>query len=165
MNDLLQQVEIAIKAKLFYLALFTTLCIPDICGAMEAEDGNANKDRYIKWYNRYISADCVLSAEDCYYFRCSLLHQGKGEHPTSAYTRYLFTEVKFMNNNFFKSKTDVKMSLNIDLNDFCLEILKGAKKWLLDVQNTATYKKNHDLMLKRYPNGFPPYIVGIPVIA
>jgi len=47
MRDLLNQIQSAIETKAYYLALYTSLTIPDICGAMQSDDGKATKEKYI----------------------------------------------------------------------------------------------------------------------
>ncbi len=43
MEDLLDQVELGINSKLYYLSLFVSLTIPDLCGALTTFDGKSNK--------------------------------------------------------------------------------------------------------------------------
>jgi len=50
MEYLLNDLRDSLKHKLFYSSLFLALSIPDICGALESEDGNASKKSYIRWY-------------------------------------------------------------------------------------------------------------------
>ena len=38
MHDLLEQIEKALECNLYYLALQSTLALPDICGALESEN-------------------------------------------------------------------------------------------------------------------------------
>ena len=94
MRDLLEQIREALRnPRLYYLALFASLALPDICGAINSEDGKANKWKYVKWYDQYVARTCpFLTGEDCYRFRCSLLHQGSTQHPKSSYARIVFVE-------------------------------------------------------------------------
>jgi len=41
MEDLIRQIRAASAAGLYYLALFAALAIPDICSALETENGKA----------------------------------------------------------------------------------------------------------------------------
>lgn len=59
MHDLLEQIEKALECNLYYLALQSTLALPDICGALESENGQANRTKYINWYNTYAKEDRV----------------------------------------------------------------------------------------------------------
>ena len=81
MDDFLNQVDLAANtAGLYFLALAGALVIPDICGALESPDGKTNGARYTAWFNtnvapKYSAGLVQLSGEDCYFFRCSFLHQ------------------------------------------------------------------------------------------
>ncbi len=71
MDDILDQIRRASSAQLYYVALFTALALPDICGALESDDGHANKKRYIDWCDRYLMPKYGdgFTGADCYYFR------------------------------------------------------------------------------------------------
>ncbi len=165
MRDLLGQIQTGLNANLYYLSFFTSLAIPDICGALESENGEASKDKYIDWFDNYIASkyNNFLSGKDCYYLRCSLLHQGSSQHKNSNYSRILFVEpskatTKIFHNNILKD------ALNIDIRIFCNDIIEGAYTWIKKYENTDPYKKNYDKFLRRYPSGLAPYIIGVPVI-
>lgn len=164
MEDFLQQIEKALSYNLYYIALQSTLTLPDICGALQSTDGTATKAKYIDWYNTYFLKKTFLSADDCYYFRCSNVHQGKTTHQNSTYSRILFVEPSekksiVLNNNIING------ALNIDVNIFCTDMIASVRNWLTLVKNDQTFQKNYSSFIKRYPNGLPPYIVGVPIIS
>lgn len=82
--DLIDDMNKALDNDCFFSALAIALTLPDICG--KAKYPNAyTKDRYIDWYEEYISPDekCpdfeempYLSGEVVYQLRCSFLHSG-----------------------------------------------------------------------------------------
>ena len=165
MKELIDPVKKALDNNLYYLALLTALVLPDICGALSSEDGKANKKKYVNWFNRYVGnryKGC-LTGEDCYYFRCSFVHQGTSQHPKSNYSRVLFVEPTATSNIFHCNI--LNGALNIDVRIFVMDILKGVEKCLDEIHDTEVFKKNYARFMKRYPNGLPPYIVGVPVIS
>ena len=164
MRDFFNQIEESIRANLYYVGLIGTLCIPDICGAIDSEDGIGTKQKYIAWFDKYVGASYSrwLSGEDCYYFRCSLLHQGSSQHAKSTYSRILFVEPTATSNVFHMNVFNG--ALNIDVRLFCSEFIGWGRQWLSEVEGTERYKVNYDKFMRRYPNGLPPYIVGLPVI-
>ena len=172
MKDFLEQIEIGLKSNLYYLSLFAALAIPDICGAIGSEDGEASRNKYIDWFNKYVAHKyegqiagervVFLTAEDCYFFRCSLLHQGSSQHPKSGYSRVIFVEPSATTNVFHCNI--MNDALNIDVRIFCNDIIEGARAWLQKYEETELYKKNYGKFMSRYPNGLAPYIVGVPVI-
>ena len=164
MRDLIDQIRFALNQNLYYPALFVSLSLPDICGAIDSANGEADKQKYIDWFNRYVGHryQGVLSSEDCYYFRCSLLHQGSSQHRRSNYSRILFVEPQATSNVFHRNI--LNDALNIDVRIFCEDILSGVENWLKLVEGTTNYQQNYDRFIRRYPNGLSPYIVGMPVI-
>jgi hypothetical protein len=55
MKDLIQQIRAANRNGLYYVALFTALALPDICGGLEAPDGLATRARYIAWFDKNVA--------------------------------------------------------------------------------------------------------------
>ena len=167
MRDFLQQVRRALDENLYYVALFVALTIPDICGAMESDDGRACKSRYTAWFDRWVAPKYgdppTLPGEVCYYYRCAALHQGRATHPKMQYKRVLFVEPSATDNILLHNNV-LNDALNIDIRLFVRDILEGASKWLQEVENTANYQRNYAHFMRRYPNGLSPYISGVPVI-
>ena len=52
MELILKEIERALDAKLYYLALQASLTLPDICGALQSDDGVAKNYKYIAWYDK-----------------------------------------------------------------------------------------------------------------
>lgn len=93
MEELLRQVRKAVENDLYYLALHVTLAIPDICGALSSQNGETNKAKYVDWFAKNLSGKYkMLDGETCYYYRCSVLHQGRSQHRKSRFHRILFIE-------------------------------------------------------------------------
>lgn len=165
MRDLLGQIEVALDQNLYYLAIFVSLALPDICGAIGSQNGEADKKKYADWFDKYVGNKCYgfLNGEDCYYFRCSLLHQGSSHHPRGTYSRVIFVEPTATTNVFHCNI--ISGTLNIDVNIFCRDMISGVNKWLHEVETTATYNENYEKFMKRYSDGLPPFIRGVPVIS
>ena len=130
MKDFLEQIEVGLKVNLYHLSLLAALTIPDICGAIGSENGLAHPDKYKDWFNKYIGHKYrgFLTAEDCYLFRCSLLHQGSSQHPKSGYSRVIFVEPSATTSVFHCNI--MNDALNIDVRILCNDIIEGAKAWL-----------------------------------
>lgn len=165
MRDLINQIRIGLENNLYYLALYGSLTLPDICGALESDNGMAKDSKYKKWFNKYVSQKYtnIFDGEDCYFFRCSLLHQGSSQHKKSTYERVIFVEPNITGNVFHKNI--LNNALNIDVRIFCEDILQGVETWLEENENGDNYKKNYNKYMKRHPNGLAPFIVGTPVIS
>ena len=164
MEDLLDQIEAAGHTGLWQVALFSTLGLPDICAALSAHDGRTSKARYIVWFDQNIdqAVSGSMSAEDAYYFRCSIVHQGSTQNPASSYQRIFFVEPTapaLMHGNQFNN------TLNIYLRIFCFGVVASVRKWMQVVAGTEPYLTNSNNLLRRRPEGLPPYVVWVPVIA
>ena len=169
MRDILQQIRQANVGGLYYVALFSALALPDVCGALDSPDGRATKTRYISWFDAHVTPRYetargpTLTGTDAHYFRCSMLHQGRTGHPASKFSRILFLEPGTSNvvlhNNVFND------ALNIDVRIFVQDILAAAEAWLAAAEVTTTFQTNIRHFVTRYPSGLPPYIVGVPVIS
>ena len=169
MRGLIDQIQRAVAANLYYVALLAALSLPDICGAMESDDGQATKEKYIAWFERWVAPKYTVrgaasfSGEVCWYYRCSALHQGRSSHPRMGYSRVLFLEPGstkiVLHNNIMKD------ALNIDLRCFVGDLLAGALQWLQQAEGTVNYNRNYPSFMQRYPNGLAPYVAGIAVIA
>lgn len=169
MRDLLNQIHGAVKGQAYYLALYASMTIPDICGAMESYDGQATKSKYIAWFDKYMApkyfacGQATLTGEACYFYRCAVLHQGRAQHPKLGFSRILFVEPGATTNVFHNNV--LNDALNIDISIFCSDVLAGANAWLDETEKSPNYQKNFSLFMQRYPMGLPPYIVGVPVVA
>jgi hypothetical protein len=164
MKEIIKQIRLANENGLYYVALLSSLTLPDICGAIESNNGISNREKYKKWFDKYIAPkyNGNFDGETCYYFRCSMLHQGTTQHHKNRYSKIIFVEP---NENYYFHNNIINDALNIDVKTFCEDICCGVEKWLQDVSETENFKKNISKLIKRYPNGLSPYIVRIPVIA
>ncbi|EQD56665.1 hypothetical protein B1A_11430, partial [mine drainage metagenome] len=51
METILQEIERALDAHLYYLAVAMVLTLPDICAALASADGESSGQRYRDWYD------------------------------------------------------------------------------------------------------------------
>lgn len=165
MEELFRQIKLGLDNNLYLLSLSSALSIPDICAALDSIDGQTKKPQYVSWFNTNVSHkyNGFLTGEDCYYFRCSFLHQGSTQHTKSKYSRIIFLEPNngkkiVLHNNI------VNDALNIDLTIFCNDIIDSARKWIDQNKTTPNFQKNITNLIQRYSDGISPYIIGTPVI-
>lgn len=165
MEDILDAIRKAIKDKNWYGALFISLTLPDICGKIEDPNLSSEK-RYKDWFNRYISAKYIysgrtfLSSNDCYAFRCALLHEGSdniaGQKSRRILEQFLFMtsgpHCNYMRDNYVNCQR-VKTSLQLRVDKFCEDICESVEQWLKDVStDTAITNRNHET-IKIYEPG------------
>ena len=167
MDILLDEIEKALDEEMYLVALQATLALPDICGALEAENGKATNATYLAWFNQYGSKHIYsknMTAEDCYLFRCSILHQGSTipaprEHQTAQFSRILF----FVDNTNVYNDNIINGALNIDIDVFCRGIIEGVREWQTTMEQTGNtnYQKNYCRMIRAYYDGLAPYTHGV----
>ena len=163
MQVLLDQLRAIANAGLYYAALFPALALPDICGALESSDGIATGSKYAAWFDQNLGSKYAgfLSGKDCYLFRCSLLHQGRARPHGGTYTRILFLEP----GPVLMHKVVINDALNIDVKTFCNDMAAAVEAWLPKASADPQFAANLAQFVTRYPNGLPPYIIGVPVVA
>lgn len=166
MDELLSQLEKSIDDGHYYLALFVSLAIPDICGALGSKDGKAKGAHYKAWFDKYVAPQYAgnLDGNGCYAFRCSALHQGYAKHKDLGYERILFLDPSssggvVMHNNILNN------ALNIDVGRFCKDVVAGARQWLCNMASNCDFNRNYANFLKRYEGGLLPYIDGLDVFS
>lgn len=106
----------------------------------------------------------VFTGEECWRFRCSMLHQGKTGHEKGL-ARVVFVEPGSNNTFHMNVMTQGgRRILNIDLPIFCQSMVEAARTWLGNHIDDEVVQTNLSDIVRRYPKGFGG-IGGVPVIA
>lgn len=131
MDELLDQIESSLKNGEFYLALFTSLALPDMCGALGSKNGRANNNRYRAWFDKYVGPKYpwMFDGSNCYALRCSILHQGRAKHKDLGYSRVLFIDPSSAP-GLVLHRNILNDALNLDIRIFCHDMVAGARAWL-----------------------------------
>jgi hypothetical protein len=162
MDTILQEIEKALNAKLYYLAVAMALTLPDICAALASPDGESSGPKYKDWYNANLAKQYSnITDVDCWKLRCGVLHQGRCGHPQMQYDRIIFT----MPGHGIVHNNIMSKALNLDASVFCKDVIATVRAWLKINQNDSVIRANVQNLVKFRQNGLPPYIVGMPVIA
>jgi len=131
-----------------------------MCAAVESENGWSTKEKYLDWFGRYLAPTYpMLSAEECYKLRCSLLHQGRSAG--SQYERLIFVApgVGTFHNNILND------ALNLDLPTFCGDVMSAVRKWREEVKDTPEYQRHAPQVMQWHRGGLSPYFGGVDVLA
>ena len=163
MDIILKDIEKAISAKCYYVAVHMALALPDICAALEAPNGETSGKKYRAWYNANLSAIYpLLTATDCYSLRCGVIHQGRFGHPNMQYSRVIFAipdpNVPTLHNNILDD------ALNLDAVTFCSDVIASTRAWYASKQSDLNVQNNLPNLVQYRPNGFLPYMAGVPTI-
>jgi len=79
------------SAGAYWALLHVTVCLPDICAALQAPNGETSPKRYVKWCNKHLQ-NTFLSGAERYRMRCKVLHQGRAttDQPAGRYVGFSF---------------------------------------------------------------------------
>jgi len=118
-------------------ALYLALTMPDICGALENPSSKI-RNRYESWFKKYLGGlypPDLFSASDCYYLRCSALHQGFPTHRKAQAKRFAFLAPvpNISMHCCFSKPEEGKFVLLLQVDIFCTDIVRGVERWLDDV--------------------------------
>ena len=154
MEIIIEELKIAIYNKLFFLAINISLTIPDICAALESENGQTSGTKYKNWVDTYLSPkyDGFISGDDIYKIRCASLHQGKFDHDNPRFEKIAFQipeEGLFFHNNIF-GKT-----LQLNAGTFIADVIESYNEWKIANSNNETVKTNALAGFRIYDEGYP----------
>jgi hypothetical protein len=92
LSAILHEIERALQAKLYYVAIAVALSVPDVCACLECDPDKpiwATFEKYVDWCNANIKF-VNLDGADLARLRGGVLHQGHFDHPKSKFNRVLF---------------------------------------------------------------------------
>lgn len=163
MEALINELKTSISNESYYSALINALIVPDICSALQSDDGQTNGAKYKNWFNKYCANkyNGFVKGDDIYKIRCALLHQGKLNHDNPNYERILF-QIPFNGMVFHNNIMNNAINLNLDI--FVKDIIDGYYDWKEEHGTDDIVLTNLKHSINIYPNGFAPYIVGVPLI-
>jgi hypothetical protein len=173
LESIFKEIEAALDAGLYYLALASTLTIPDLCAGLECEVGKVwvTDKKYMDWFERHVAKNFKwFSAYDCYKLRCGVVHNGKLGHPGSRYDRLVFilpgNHGVEIGESLMKNVAGLKETcLSLGLVPFCRQLMAAARDWYDANKGNPNVRGNMPHLVRHRPHGSPPYIVGFPVIA
>jgi hypothetical protein len=159
--ELLEQIEKSVASGFYYVALFTALTIPDIAGAVDSKNGEADGNKYAGWFDTYVApkykawGNQYLTGRECYKYRCVMLHQGRSHDPRVRYTKTIFMVAQQHNIAYcgaFTAEND--LTICIDISMFCRNMVNAAYEWLEKIEQTELYKKNSEKFLEMFTLNF-----------
>jgi hypothetical protein len=162
-SELVSQVRAAANADLYYLALFGALVLPDICGALDSDNGRASGPKYKDWVRKNVPQQAG-QAEEIYGLRCSLLHQGRAlPHGSLFPVAFTFPSTGPQLHNLSTEVGDDRVGwLSIPV--FVDELTQGVERWLAAEGESRTVVRNLKKFARLRPEGLPPH-VNWPVVA
>ena len=180
MNTILDEIRRAHKANLCYLAVTSSLSLPDLCCALASPDGETNRDKYKAWCREWLKPPFPLTDMDMWKLRSGVVHQGIFGHPQIRYSRVIFalpgspapsvlvrgTHVDLSPEGLKEMATaKVRDPLILDSGTFCETIMDAVSDWYSVNRNDPQVLANMPRLLQLRPRGKKPYYDSYPVIA
>ena len=164
MDFFAKEMERVLDAGFHYFAIIVALTIPDICAALESEDGTTKGAKYRDWCEEwFLKSYPSVTSHDLYYMRCGVMHQGNLGHPKMQYGRIIFTLPNAQGSKFHNNI--IRDALNMDAETFCRDMVQSMSVWYASKKDTKQVVSNLPRLLRTYPNGLHPYMVGMPLIS
>ncbi|WP_066733513.1 hypothetical protein [Cupriavidus sp. D384] len=158
MRDFLASIRQSLETNNFYVALATSLTIPDICGWLSSPNLRSG-ERYRAWCETYLTPkythdlpngrEVFLSPGDAYALRCAYLHEGADDvsrqRAREALNRFAFV-ARGAHCNLFEINGEAILNLNVPL--FCTDMVESAEQWLEDVRDNQAVQERLREFLK-----------------
>ena len=119
------------KAGAYWSLLHVTVCLPDICAALQSSNGRTTGSLYRAWCDRF-APDPFLTSAERWEMRNRLLHVGsaraKREGPQGRYSGYSFG--KPSSTGQIDHKRVERAVLHLDVGELANEIQEAVLSWI-----------------------------------
>src|SRR5271165_6119178 len=110
---LVNEIMACLRHERWYAGLVLTLMLPDVCAALESNNGMSSGERYKAWFDAWLQTKLhKLSADDLYSLRCGAAHEAKFKHKNMKYKQGIFFTLR-LEDGFFTDMNDHKGALNL----------------------------------------------------
>jgi hypothetical protein len=154
------------SARAYWALLHVTVCLPDICAALQSANGETKGSLYVAWSDQYL-VDPVLSGSECWQMRCKVLHQGRSS--IAAQGRYAgFSFAQPAANGQVDHKRLEGTTLVLDVGMLAGEMRAGVERWIRDLELhpssdvAANTQRNLPSLIQVRQFPLPP-IPGVPL--
>ena len=157
MEDYICQLRATYSFQLYYFTLFGTLSLIDFCAALNSPCGETSATLFKEWFNKYLpqysstsfGSATSFSADECYKFRCRMLHQFRAEIDADS----MDPTVKSGKIAFRTSTSKVHMCnfsgvYYLDIETFMENVISGVERWTDDVKNVPHVEENRKKIIK-----------------
>lgn len=116
------------------------VALPDICGALQSENGKALQERYESWCHDNLKAGFEnWTPKDLYSLRCGMLHQGRVSGLKHGVKRVVLMPKG--RNRVIDCMSDDGTSV-YSVVEFCLNMNRAVVAWYEANQHDANVKRN-----------------------
>lgn len=167
LEPIFEEIERAAGAGFFYAALSMTVSIPDICCTLEGK-APVNWETYKEWFRQNVTRYRFFGADECWEMRCGVVHNARmmgGKVKVSKYDRILFTPpgsgFQMHDSPMDDGREKVLLMSAVTFFD---EMVADARAWAERMKDNPEVVANTPSVVRLRLGGYPPHIVGAPVI-
>ncbi|WP_166264721.1 hypothetical protein [Marinobacter caseinilyticus] len=163
MEKFTESIRRSIEAENWNAALFMSLTMPDLCGAIAYPGTEHSGPRYKRWFDENL-ADVnktiiggeevvFLTASDCWALRCSLLHAGTADISEQR-AQEVLNKFEFTTMGMHRIRTERILTLNVAM--FCKEVCDAVEAWYETCKDDPRVQDRVSKILKIREKPFSP---------
>ena len=143
----------------------TSWCsLPDICGALESNDGQASGPKHIAWCRRYCPRPPeILDAEDYRDIRNLVLHQGRTL--TRKGRQYKFTKPTAEGARLHRCVSDGGAVVVLDVDSLSDDLVAAMRAWFVDLQTPQAARVRNANVVRNLPTLVMAQEQELPIIS
>ena len=125
------------QSKAYWSLLHVTVCLPDICAALQSYNGKTGGPLYIDWCDKYLK-NPMLSGVERYRMRCKVLHQGRAKtDKPGRYAGFAFGQPS--ETGMIDHLRVEEGILHLDVGELVKEMKGAVEAWIqsLEARNTS----------------------------
>lgn len=144
------EMQVCLSSKAYWALLHVTVCLPDVCAALQSNDGEANPSRYKYWCDVYFNDPRLnnFRGVELYEIRCKVLHQGSASAKKGQYAGYSFAQPS-SSGAIDHGRLD-GTTLIVDVGELSKKVEDAVESWIavLESKPNGTEATNTDKNLK-----------------
>ena len=157
MDEYIRQLRATYEAELYYFSLMGCMTLIDTCSALNSSNGDTTGLLFKNWFNNYLPEyvnnnldDAIsFSADECWKFRCRLLHQGRSRiDAISMNSNVKSGKISFRIGPGTFHRCNFEGIYYLDIKIFMEDVIKGVLKWRKDTENSPHVQINYNQMIK-----------------
>lgn len=150
MEYLISDIEKALDNGLYFIALQSTLTLPDICASLEDKTYSSLRERYETWFNTNVHTNEYIDGLQAWNFRCKMSHQGISAYSNDVKNKRIV--FAYPDDGNIVSRTtmtcgDIEI-IGIDLIQFCKDIILSVRQWQVQAKETQYYQEHYNELIK-----------------
>jgi hypothetical protein len=151
LDEFIRQMGVLLDYKCYYACLSSCMILIDTCAGLESDRGGTTEEQFKKWFELNLSSylkpensETSISSDDCYNFRCKLLHQSRSKKSKSGKSG----SVAFSLGPGIMHKCQFEGPYLLDIATFMNDLIVSVREWRRNVEGTSAFKKNYEYMIR-----------------